>query len=153
MRTSRGRVLVVADLSVEPLGDLIAPLVRALEDPAVGIAGGWGLVTDDAREFRDAPGPRVHAVEGYLLALRRETYARAPFDRWFTWYRHADLDLSFRVRALGLEAVAVAVPAKRHEHRGWQAVPDAERPARSKRNFYRFLDHWKDRPDLIRPIA
>ena len=36
-----------------------------------------------------------------------------------------------------------------HEHRGWTALPDAERDRLSKRNFYRFLDRWGDRPDLL----
>ena len=153
LRTSRGRMLVVADLSVEPNGDVITPLVQALEDPAVGVCGPWGLATDDGREFRESPGPAVHAVEGYLMAFRRETFARAPFDEWFSWYRHADLDESFRIRSLGLSARVVPAAAERHEHRGWAAVPAEERAARSKRNFYRFLDHWRDRPDLLEPVT
>lgn len=145
---SRGRVLVVADLSVEPLGDILSPLVDALSDEAVGLCGPWGLVTDDGREFRESPGPSVHAIEGYLMAFRRETFAHARYDPWFSWYRHADLDLSFRIRSLGLEARVVPVPAERREHRGWAAVPEPERAARSRRNFRRFLDHWRDRPEL-----
>jgi len=149
LRTSLGRVLVVADLSVEPKGDIVTPLVRALDDPSVGVCGPWGLVTDDGHEFRESTGPAVHAIEGYLMAFRREIFAQTPFDEWFSWYRHADLDESFRIRALGVEARVVEVPAERHEHRGWAAVPEAERAARSKRNFYRFLDHWRDRADLL----
>jgi cysteinyl-tRNA synthetase len=149
LRTSRGRVIVAADLSVEATGDMLRPLVRALENPSVGVAGPWGLVTEDLREFHEAPGPEVHAIEGYLIALRREVFAASGFDPWFTWYRHADLDLSFRVRAMGLRAVVVGVPAVRHTHRGWSTLPEAERATRSKRNFNRFLDHWRDRPDLI----
>ena len=37
----------------------------------------------------------------------------------------------------------------RHEHRGWTSLPEAERDRLSKRNFYRFLDRWRDRPDLL----
>ena len=32
----------------------------------------FGIVTDDLREFRDSPGPDVDAIEGYLMAMRRE---------------------------------------------------------------------------------
>jgi Glycosyl transferase family 2 len=149
MRTSTARVLVVADLSVVPRGDILTPLVGALDDPGVGVCGPWGLTTADGREFTESPGPAVHAIEGYLMAFRRETFARAAFDPWFAWYRHADLDLSFRIRALGLRALVVPVAAERREHRGWAAAPEAERAARSKRNFYRFLDHWRDRPELL----
>jgi cysteinyl-tRNA synthetase len=151
LRSSRGRVLVVADLSVEPKGDVLSPLVRALEDAPVGVAGPWGLVTDDLREFRESEGPVVHAIEGYLMAVRREVFAETGFDPWFAWYRHADLDLSFRIRAAGRRAVVAPVPAERHTHRGWAAVAEPERSRLSKRNFYRFLDRWKDRADLVAP--
>lgn len=148
-RASHGRILVFADLSVEPRGDILGPLLAALEVPSVGICGPWGLVSDDLREFRESPGPAVDAIEGYLLAMRREVFERSRFDPWFRWYRHADLDLSFRVRDGGLHARVVPVPAERREHRGWSEVPEPERSARSKRNFYRFLDRWKDRSDLL----
>ncbi|MCA1832989.1 MAG: glycosyltransferase [Actinomycetota bacterium] len=148
-RTSRGAALIFADLSVEPTGDVIGPLCDALEDSSAGICGPWGLTTTDLREFAEAPGPDVDAIEGYLMAARREDFEATGFDPWFRWYRHADLDLSFRIRDRGLRAVVVPVPATRHEHRGWLGVPEADRPPRSKRNFYRFLDHWKDRTDLL----
>jgi hypothetical protein len=41
------------------------------------------------------------------------------------------------------------LPLTQHEHRGWTALPDAERDRLSKRNFYRFLDHWGAREDLL----
>lgn len=149
-RASRGEILVFADLSVEPLGDIVGPLVETLRgDPGVGLCGPWGLVTRDLRSFEESPGPDVDAIEGYLLAVRREQFLQDPFDPWFKWYRHADLDLSFRIRSQGLAARVVPVPAVRHAHRGWEAVPEPERSARSKRNFYRFLDHWRDRTDLL----
>ena len=36
-----------------------------------------------------------------------------------------------------------------HPRRAEQSLPDAERDRLSKRNFYRFLDRWGDRPDLL----
>jgi hypothetical protein len=41
------------------------------------------------------------------------------------------------------------LPAVRHEHRGWTAYSEEERDRLSRRNFYRFLDRWRDRPDLL----
>ncbi|MCW3035102.1 MAG: glycosyltransferase, partial [Actinobacteria bacterium] len=35
---SRGRIVVVADTSVEPLGDVLGPTAEILADPAVGMA-------------------------------------------------------------------------------------------------------------------
>ena len=47
-------------------------------------------------------------------------------------------------------AVAVGdVPAVRHEHRGYTSLPDAERDRQSKRNFYRIIDRFGSRRDLL----
>ena len=43
----------------------------------------------------------------------------------------------------------VPVPVAKHEHRAWAAATEEERVSRSKRNFYRFLDRWRDHWDLV----
>ena len=150
-RRSHGGVVVLVDTSVAPSGDFVTPLLAAFDDPTVGLAGGFGLVTDDGRHFHEVVRGPVHAVEAYCLAVRREALrAVGGFDRRFRFYRNADIDLSFAVRDAGWRAVAVELPLLRHEHRGWTALPDAERDRLSKRNFYRFLKHWGDRADLLR---
>jgi GT2 family glycosyltransferase len=89
-------------------------------------------------------------VEGYLMAMRREVLLDAGlFDEGFRWYRTADIDYSFRVKETGMRTEVVPVPVTRHEHRMWHHTPPAERAKWSKRNFYRFLDHWRDRWDLV----
>jgi len=149
--TSRGEIVAVADLSVEANGDLIGPVLEAFDDPDVGIAGPWGLRTDDMRAFEEieGSGTPVDAVQGYFLATRRALLRSCRFDPKFSWYRHADIDLSFQLRALGRKAVATSAPALRHAHRAWEALDEDERSKRSKRNFYRFLGRFKDRTDLI----
>jgi hypothetical protein len=151
LRHSRGDVTILLDSSLEPNGDFVGPLLAAFDDPAVGIAGGWGVTSGDARQFEEAPPGPVDAVEAYCLAIRREALqAVGGFDRRFRYYRNADLDFSFSVRDAGWTAVRTGpLPLERHEHRGWTALPDAERDRLSKRNFYRFLDRWGDRPDLL----
>jgi GT2 family glycosyltransferase len=151
MQASRGEVTVLLDSSLEPTGDIVAPLLAAFEDPSVGLAGGWGVTSRDGREFEDAPAGEVDAVEGYCLAVRRDALrAVGGFDRRFRFYRNADLDFSFAVRDAGWRAVRTEpLPVARHEHRGWTSLPEAERDRLSKRNFYRFLDRWRDRPDLL----
>jgi GT2 family glycosyltransferase len=151
LRHSQGRISILLDTSLEPTGDFVAPLLAAFEDQTVGIAGGWGVTSGDGREFVDAPPGEVDAIEGYCLAIRREALRTvAGIDRRFRYYRNADLDLSFAVRNAGWRAVRTeALPLVRHEHRGWASLPDAERDRLSKRNFYRFLDHWGDRRDLL----
>ncbi|HEX2884509.1 MAG TPA: glycosyltransferase [Candidatus Limnocylindria bacterium] len=148
---SRGEVTVLLDTSLEPVGDAWAPLLAAFEHPEVGIAGGWGVTSDDLRLFTDAPPGEVDAIEAYCLAVRRAALrAVGGFDRRFQWYRNADLDFSFAVRDAGWKAVRTEpLPFVRHEHRGWEALPEAERDRLSKRNFYRFLDRWGDRRDLL----
>ena len=151
LRRARGAVVVVVDASLEPTGDWIGPLLATFADPLVGIAGGWGVRSADARQFSEAPPGDVDAIEGYCLAVRREALQVVRgFDRRFRWYRNADLDLSFAVRDAGWRAVATdPLPLMRHAHRGWESVDAAERDRLSRRNFYRFLDHWGDRRDLL----
>ncbi len=150
LRRARGATIVALDGSVEAAGDVGGPLRAALVDPSVGVCGPFGIVTDDLREFRRVPAPGdCDAVEGYLMAFRRETLIRVGgFDERFAWYRSADIEWCFRVRDSGLRVVSVPVPLRTHEHRMWEALATEERDARSRRNFSRFLDAWRDRWDL-----
>jgi hypothetical protein len=45
--------------------------------------------------------------------------------------------------------VIAGLPVVKHEHRLWEATDPEERQRLSKRNFYRFLDRWRDREDLL----
>jgi cysteinyl-tRNA synthetase len=150
LRRSRGSTVLVVDGSVEPTGDVLGPIEAVLADPTVGVAGPFGIVTKDLRAFDEAQGPGdVDAIEGYLMAFRREVLADAGlFDEKFKWYRTADIELSFRVKDRGLRAVVVPVPVEKHEHRMWASTPEDRRASWSKRNYYRFLDRWRDRWDL-----
>ena len=151
LRRSRGRLVLVLDGSIEPAGDVLGPLEAALADPSVGVCGPFGIVTHDLREFDAAPeAGECDAIEGYLMAFRREVLAVAGmFDEKFRWYRTADIDWSFRVKDARLRTVVVPVPVTKHQHRMWFETPPAQRAAWSKRNFYRFLDRWRDRWDLV----
>ena len=155
IRRAAAQVIVVLDTSLEPIGDVVTPLVRALDDPTIAVAGGWGVVSDDLRRFRDAPPGDVDAVEGYAMAFRRDdANARGPLDERFRFYRNLDLWWSLALRDEGegippRRAVAVELPALRHEHRGWSSLPEAERDRLSKRNFYRIIDRFGWRRDLL----
>lgn len=151
LRRSRGGVVILLDTSVEPVGDVVDPLLAAFHDSRVGIAGGWGMTSADMRTFVEAPPGPVDAIEAYCLAIRREALREVGgFDEHYRFYRHADLDLSFAVRAAGWQALRTdPLPIRRHAHRGWEAFPPEERDRLSKRNFYRFLKRWRDRPELL----
>jgi hypothetical protein len=150
LKRTRGRTVLVVDGSVEPTGDVFGPLEAALEDPGVGICGPFGIVTRDLRQFDEATDGEVDAIEGYLMAFRRETLLDAGlFDEKFRWYRTADIEYSFRVKDLGRRAMVVELPVKKHEHRMWFETAPEDRARWSKRNFYRFLDRFRDRWDLL----
>jgi Glycosyl transferase family 2 len=149
LKRSRGRVVLAMDGSIEATGDVLGPLEAALADPTVGVCGPFGIVTPDLREFDSTDGPEADAIEGYCMAFRRDILSAAGlFDEKFRWYRTADIEYSFRIKDLGLRAVVVPVPVERHEHRMWFQTPPEDRARWSKRNFYRFLDRWRDRYDL-----
>jgi GT2 family glycosyltransferase len=151
LRRSRGEITILLDTSVEPTGDFVTPLLAAFDDEHVGIAGGWGVRSDDGRQFSEAPPGEVDAIEAYCLAVRRAAVCEVEgFDHRFRFYRNADLDFSFAVRDRGWRAVRTEpLPLERHEHRGYAALPAEERDRLSRRNFYRFLKHWGDRRDLL----
>ncbi|MET0834915.1 MAG: glycosyltransferase [Actinomycetota bacterium] len=153
MGQALGRVLVWLDPHVEATGDLLGPLLAALDQPGTGLAGGWGVTTTTMLDFEADDGPEVDAIEGYLLAVPRALAAEARVDPKDRYYRNADLDYSFAVRALGspgpLRAVRVQVPAARHRHRGFHETDPTERDRASRKNYDRFLGRWKDRTDLL----
>ena len=156
IRRASAAVVVLIDTSVESTGDALTPLVAALDEASVAVAGGWGIVSDDLRRFREAPPGDVDAIEGYWLAFRRADYAeRGPLDEAFRFYRNLDIWWSLVLRDGGDDgpngrAVALeGLPLLRHEHRGYAALPDAERDRLSKRNFYRIIDRFGSRGDLV----
>jgi hypothetical protein len=154
-RRARGPIVILLDTSIEPTGDFVAPLVVALEDPAVAVAGGWGITSGDLRHFEDAPSGDVDAIEGYCLAFRRADFAeRGPLDERFSFYRNLDIWWSLVLRDEGpaappRRALSLELPLVRHEHRGYTSLPEAERDRLGKRNFYRIIDRFGSRRDLL----
>jgi hypothetical protein len=155
LRRATAPVVVLLDTSVEPTGDVVTPLVRPLDDPTVAVAGGWGITSSDLRHFEAAPPGDVDAIEAYAMAFRRADIAeRGPLDERFRFYRNLDIWWSLVLRDEGegsapRRAIAVELPAVRHEHRGWLSLPVAERDRQSKRNFYRIIDRFGSRRDLL----
>ena len=156
IRRAAAEVVVLFDTSVELSGDAITPLVRWLDDESIAIVGPFGIVSEDLRHFQEAEPGDVDAIEAYCQAFRRSDYvARGPLDEHFRFYRNLDIWWSLVLRDEGPDrqpkrALAQAeAPLERHEHRGWASLPEAERDRLSKRNFYRILDRFRDRRDLL----
>lgn len=151
LKQSRGRYILQLDPSIELTGDLFTPLARLLERPEVGITGLHGLRTDDLRHFEESEEEQVEAVSGTCMAFRRSLLKKAGlFDEGYRFPAFMDIDFSFAVRENGRQAiVARELPILRHPSQSNAALSDAERTRLTKRNFYRFLQKWGDREDLL----
>jgi GT2 family glycosyltransferase len=162
IRRSSGSVVVALDPSIVANGDVVSPLLDALADESVAVAGPFGLATGDLRHFDElvATGRPLDAtaISGYLMAFRRaDAAARGPLDEGFRFYRNLDIWWSLVLRDEGEDRAprrAIVVPGlelTRGEPRSWSATPEAERDRLSKRNFYRLLDRFRTRLDLAVP--
>ena len=151
LRSARGKYVVLVDTSVEFTGDVLSSLARALDEPSTGIAGAFGVRSDNLRDFEDAAPLEVDAVEGYLMAVRRDRVREVGLmDEKYRFYRHLDLDYSFAFRDKGYRnRIVPGLPVRRHPHTYWERTPPDERDRLSKRNFYRFLHKYGDRTDLL----
>ncbi len=157
-RRASAPVVIVMDPSLEPTGDIVTPLVRALDDEDVAVVGGWGTVTDDLRRFEAAPAGDVDAIDGVLQAFRRDdAAAHGPIDEGFRSARDLDVWWSLALRDQGegspprLARVVADLPIDRHEHRSDPVVTGTERDRQAKRNRYRLIDRFGWRHDLIAP--
>jgi GT2 family glycosyltransferase len=148
-----GEVIVLFDPGTEATGDVGSALLDALEQPQVVLAGAFGVRGHGTlKHFHEHSGPEVEAVEGYCLAFRRaQAIDAGGFDEKFNFYRMADIEFSFRLRDRtgGTAVVVGGLPLQKHAHRLWETADPAERERLSKKNFYRFLDRFGKREDLL----
>ena len=156
LRRARGEVVVIAETAVEVAGDALGPVAAALADPSVAVAGGFGLAGPDLRHLAEAAGPDVDAVDGRWLAFRRaDLTTLGPLDGRFVSDRWLDAWWSLVLRAgadpdrAPRRAVRVELPLVRHGRPGADVAVDAERDRLARRNFYRLLERFRDRPDLV----
>ena len=156
IRRAAGPVVIVLDPAMEPTGDLVTPMVDALADPTVAVAGASGSVTRDGRRFDPAPPGDVDVIDGSLMAFRRADVAeRGPLDERFRTERFASIWWSLVLRDDGeggrhRRAVSVPdLPVVRREPGDPAAPDDAPSDRDMKRDFYRYLDLFGSRRDLL----
>jgi glycosyltransferase involved in cell wall biosynthesis len=153
MRASRGHYIALMDTSIEVDGNIWEPLAMTLADRNMGVVGPYGLVTDDLREFREATGPDVDAIEGYLLAFRRELLSEVGWiDERFRFYRLMDIYFSFFFKTSGYRVLTTPLVAERlqkHPHREWFSLSEEERTTKSKKNYDIFRDRWHHGESLL----
>ena len=155
IRRAVGGVVIVLDESVELGGDIVSPLVSALDDPSVAVAGGWGSVSRDARRFTPAPPGDVDVIDGPCLAFRRaDDVARGPLDEHFRQPHRLGAWWSFVLRDEGAErpprrALRLAdLPITGHEPDAG-TLAGAGEAREAKRNSYRVSDRFGGRADLL----
>ena len=163
IRRASGNVVVLLGVDVDVVGDFVAPLVAAFEDPTVAVAGPWGYVSDDQRRFEpvsvaDVGSLDVAAVDLAAMAFRRSDYlARGPLDERFAAPPLLDAWWSLLLRdpdeteMTPRRAVLIDVPLVRPEGDRDEAVPDSPADRIIRRNRYRIIDTFGGRRDLAVP--
>ena len=151
LKQSRGRYILLLDSRVELVGDVFTPLAKTLADNNVGLTGLHGLSTDDLRHFEESPQLEVEVVDMLCLAFRRQLLKQVGlFDERYRFPYYMDVDFNFAVRDSGADVVVtpnlsvICHPALQDGN-----LSDAERTRLTKRNFYRFLEKWGHRDDLL----
>jgi len=151
LKQSRGRYILLLDSSVEVCGDVFTPLAEALANEKIGITGLHGLHTDDLRHFEESERAKVEVVDRLCMAFSRKLLKQVGlFDEGYRFPYYMDIDFNFAVRDRGAEIVVTPnLPLTCYPVQQYADLSDAERTRLTKRNFYRFLEKWGDREDLL----
>ena len=151
LKQSHGRYILLLDSSIELTGDVFTPLAETLANEKIGITGLHGLQTDNLRHFEESKRLHVEVIDKLCMAFRRKLLKRAGlFDEGYRYPFYMDIDFSFAVRDSGAEIVVTPnLPVACYPVLQHAGLSDAERSRLTKRNFYRFLEKWGDREDLL----
>ena len=151
LKQSTGKYILLLDARIELNGDIFSPLARSLADDDVGITGLRGLLTDDLRHFEESSASEVEAIDALCMAFPRRLLQKTGlFDEGYRFPYFMDIDFNFAVRDTGARAIVTPdLPLVCHPMQPDANLPDAERTRLTKRNYYRFLDKWGQREDLL----
>ncbi|MEU4834752.1 hypothetical protein [Streptosporangium sp. NPDC023615] len=140
LRLDDSDVHVVMDTSVMPDGDVVTPLLKALEDEGVTAVGWEGVAFHEGGHgWSDAEPGEVRGLSGRLLAVRREAALAAggfpPEARY-----HGDAGLEFSLRLPGtLVALGKDLPVHRERDHEDDGVDPAYRERESGQTRDRVL--------------
>jgi len=151
LKQSRGKFILLLDTSVELTGDVFAPIEETLSGANVGITGYKGLSTEDLHHFEESSEAEVEAIDELCMAFQRKLLNKSGlFDESYRYAYYMAIDFNFAVRDSGVRAVVTPnLAMKSHPQMQDTMLSDAERTRLRKRNFYRFLDKWGGREDLL----
>ncbi len=153
LKQSLGRTILLLDTSAEICADIYGRIEEMLDQKDVGVAGPFGLRTDNLHHFHDGEGEsgEMDAMQAYCFAFRRSALKEVGLMREsFRFYRNLDIDYSFHFKDAGKRILADAsLGVVQHEHRVWSELAEGERDELSLKNYRRFLEKWGDRADLL----
>jgi hypothetical protein len=151
IKRSRGKYILLLDTSVELVGDVFTPLALTMADKSIGITGFKGLRSEDLHHFEESTDAEVEVIDELCMAFQRKLLKKIGlFDERYRFPYYMAIDFNFAVRDSGVRAVVTAnLPIKSYLPFQDEALSDAERTRLKKRNFYRFLDKWGQRDDLL----
>lgn len=151
LKQSRGSYILLLDSNVELTGDIFTPLAKTLADEHIGITGLHGLHTADLRHFAESQQLEVEVVDKLCMAFRRQLLRRVGFfDEGYRFPYYMDIDFNFTVRDTGAAIVVTPdLPIICNPLLKDEGLSASERTRLTKRNFYRFLEKWGDRDDLL----
>ncbi len=151
LKASRGSYIVLLDSNVELTGDIFTPLEKTFNNHNVGLTGLRGLCTDDLRHFEESQQIEVEVIDGLCMAFRRTLLKQAGLlDEGYRLPQYMAIDFSFAIRETGAQAIRTPdLPIVCHSELLNPGLSDAECTRLTKRNFYRYLEKWGDRDDLL----
>ncbi len=151
LKQSRGRYILLLDSRVELTGDVFTSLAKTLAESNIGVTGMRGLCTDDLRHFEESPQLEVEVVDALCLAFQRKLLKKVGlFDERYRFPYYMDVDFNFAVRDSGADVVVTPdLPVICHPAQQDGNLSDVERTRLTRRNFYRFLEKWGHREDLL----
>lgn len=151
MKQSRGTYILLLDTSVELVGDVFSPIMQILADKSIGITGYRGLRSEDLHHFEESGDSEVEVIDELCMAFERALLQKTGlFDESYRFPYYMAIDFNFAIRDTGVRAVVTPqLPIKSYTQFQDAILPDAERTRLKKRNFYRFLDKWGGRDDLL----
>ncbi|MEO8208412.1 MAG: glycosyltransferase family A protein [Chloroflexota bacterium] len=156
IRRATGEIVVLVDGLIDLLGDIVSPLIDALADPTVAVAGVDGLSTVDFSAFTPTgAGDAATAIGGPIIAFRRaDAHAVGPIDEAFHTSELADTWWSLMLRegeAGSQVREAVVLPDLPIILRGSAVSGElVDREARAvRRERYRLLRRFAGHEDLL----
>jgi GT2 family glycosyltransferase len=151
MKQSRGKYILLLDTSVEMTGDAFTPLAQTLADKRIGITGFKGLSSEDLHHFEESDEAEVEVIDDLCMAFERKLLKKiGMLDEGYRFRYFMAIDFNFAIRNSGVRAVVTPnLPINSYPPFQDTSLSDAERTRLKKRNFYRFLDKWGGRDDLL----